>query len=66
MEEGLVWYHNIKTNHWGRHGNLPSWLALRQRDKEKEEEEKGKGKSDFSSLFFDAATVAFGLAVTQQ
>ena len=34
--------------------------------KEEEEEEKEKGKSDFSSLSFDAATVAFCLALTQQ
>ena len=41
---------------------LPGWRS----NKEEKEEEKEKGKSDFSSLSFDAATVAFGLALTQQ
>ena len=39
----------------------PGWRASKE-----EEEEKEKRKSDFSCLSFDAATVAFGLALAQQ
>ena len=39
----------------------PGWHSSKE-----EEEEEEKRKSDFSSLSFDAATVAFGLALTQQ
>ena len=39
----------------------PGWRSSKE-----EEEEKEKEKSDFSSLSFNAATVAFGLALTQQ
>ena len=39
----------------------PGWRSSKE-----EEEEKEKRKKDFSSLSFNAATVAFGLALTQQ
>ena len=47
--------------------NLDAWMERRSwRVGKEEEDKKKKGKSDFSSLSFDAATVAFGFALTQQ
>ena len=39
----------------------PVWHSSKEEEKEKE-----KDKSDFSSLSFNVATVAFGLPLTQQ
>ena len=46
--------------------NLDAWMKRRSWHVGKEEkDEKKKGKSDFSSLSFGAATMAFGLTATQ-
>ena len=61
---GLDSQHNNQPPTTG--GDMTIYRLVWRSSKEEEEEEKEKGKSDFSSLSFDAAAVAFGLALTQQ